>query len=356
MLSFDRRRWLVFRAVALRRRAAGAARKCLGLRSERSVFYEEAWRSAAAEIGAEIRALRGGVLEVSLAGRKFRVRDNYVPIDTPETLARAGDKELVYRLLAHEGLPVPPHLRFRASDPERAAAFLARQTTHCVVKPCRGTGAGAGVTTGIRTRAELDSAIAAAAVHTSDLLIETEIPGRNFRILLLAGRLVDAIERRPPSVVGDGQTSVAGLFARANRERRRHGRRAAQVLIGADLDMQLTLARQGLAPDAVPEAGRVVALKAVINDNSGRENVSALAAICPAVIEAARRAAAAVGSELAGVDVITPDPSRPLAETGGVVLEVNTTPGYYYHYHQREGPVRVATQVLRHLFGVRAPA
>ena len=40
--------------------------------------------------------------------------------------------------------------------------------------------------------------------------------------------------------------------------------------------------------------------------------------------------------------MITPDPSVPLAEAGGAVIEVNTTPGYYYHYYKREGRVPVA--------------
>jgi cyanophycin synthetase len=358
MLIGNELRWILLRSTALRmcRRYASVMRRLTRARDERSLFYSEAWRSAAAELGVEVRALRGGALELSLGSKRFRVRDNCVPIDAPDTLARAGDKELVYRLLAREGLPVPPHLRFRASRFEPALEFLAARESRCVVKPCCGTGAGAGVTTGIRNRDELLRAIPIAGAHSGDLLIESEVPGRNFRILLLAGRLVDAIERRPPALSGDGRTTIAQLLARANAERQARGRREAQVLIGSDLDMQLTLARQGLSLDAIPEAGREVVLKTVINDNSGRENLSALSVLCPEIIDSARRAAAAVGSELAGIDIITGDPSRPLAETGGVVLEVNTTPGYYYHYHQREGPVRVAAPVLRHLFGIRANA
>ena len=58
------------------------------------------------------------------------------------------------------------------------------------------------------------------------------------------------------------------------------------------------------------------------------------------------QAAAVIGARLAGVDIITPDPSISLDKSGGVVLEVNTTPGYYYHYHRRGGPVPVACAIL----------
>ncbi len=45
-----------------------------------------------------------------------------------------------------------------------------------------------------------------------------------------------------------------------------------------------------------------------------------------------------------------------LAAAGGVVLEVNTTPGLAYHYHGNPGGVDVATVVLARLAGVRVSA
>jgi glutathione synthase/RimK-type ligase-like ATP-grasp enzyme len=59
---------------------------------------------------------------------------------------------------------------------------------------------------------------------------------------------------------------------------------------------------------------------------------------------------------LAGVDVITPDPTLPLSEAGGVVLEVNAPPNFYYHYHKRGGAYPVARHVLEHLLKTRHAA
>jgi cyanophycin synthetase len=58
-----------------------------------------------------------------------------------------------------------------------------------------------------------------------------------------------------------------------------------------------------------------------------------------------------IGSRFAGVDILTNDPSVPLAKSRGVFLELNTTPGIHHHYIAPEGgspPVAVA--VLRHIF------
>jgi glutathione synthase/RimK-type ligase-like ATP-grasp enzyme len=88
-------------------------------------------------------------------------------------------------------------------------------------------------------------------------------------------------------------------------------------------------------------------VKTAVNENAADDNESATHLLCEEVVEAGARAAGAVGVRLAGVDVITVDPARPLADTGGVVLEVNTTPGFYYHYHKRGGEFPVALHVLK---------
>ena len=60
---------------------------------------------------------------------------------------------------------------------------------------------------------------------------------------------------------------------------------------------------------------------------------------------------------LAGVDVITPDPSRPLVESGGVINEVNGTPGLHHHYLVADpvAATRVAIPVLERLLN-RVPS
>ena len=62
-------------------------------------------------------------------------------------------------------------------------------------------------------------------------------------------------------------------------------------------------------------------------------------------------AAACVGLRLAGVDLVTPSLEGSLAETGGVVLEVNCTPGLHHHYlvAEPDRATRVAVPILRRL-------
>ncbi|REJ72184.1 MAG: hypothetical protein DWQ29_21825 [Planctomycetota bacterium] len=64
--------------------------------------------------------------------------------------------------------------------------------------------------------------------------------------------------------------------------------------------------------------------------------------ISATIVEAGRRAVDAIGARLAGVDVISPDLTTDLESAGGVVLEVNTTPGLYIHEGSCNGSVATA--------------
>ncbi len=316
------------------------------VKRRRVAFYREVWGEAATRLGATCEPWGPRAVEVHRAGRRALLAESDTSLDGPGSQSVAGDKPRVHRLLAGAGLPVPRHVAFRAGDPRPALAFLAAAGGPCVVKPACGTGAGRGVTAGIRSTADLARAAAAASVYGESLLIEELVAGDNYRLLFLDGRLLDAVLRRPPAVVGDGRSTVRRLVRRANAERLTGGHRLAQALLTIDLDMRLALAAQGLTLAAVPAAGEVVRVKTAVNENARPDNLDAADRLGAAVIEAGRRAADAAGVCLAGVDVIAVDPAVPLERSGGVILEVNTTPGLFYHYRDRGPATPVAVPIL----------
>ncbi len=325
-------------------------------KSARADFYREAWEAAAENMHGAVRRLTKDLLEITLAGQRIRVYRNYTPLDNPLTLRLAGDKTLVLSLLRDAKLPVTAHRAFRPGNIGDAIEFLDCAEGPCVVKPAGGTGGGQGVTTGIEKYSQLVLAATSTGVlPTQPLLIEREVPGENYRLLYLDGVLLDAVLRRSPGVTGDGVTSVRKLIQAANADRLRSGYAVAQTVLEIDRDLRLTLSRAGLSLDHVPPAGVEVKLKTAINSNTADENESVLHRICPAIVQSGARAAEVVGARLAGVDIITTDLSLPLEETGGVILEVNTTPGFHYHYHKKGPPLAVAEHVLQAALAPHSP-
>jgi cyanophycin synthetase len=189
----------------------------------------------------------------------------------------------------------------------------------------------------------------AAARFGGDLTIEEQVEGDNYRLLFLDGKLIDAVLRLPPSVTGDGKSKVLDLVKAENDRRASRGMEVSHTQLTIDMDMTRTLARQGLKFSSVLPSGRTVAVKTAINENTANDNVTVIGKLAKATIEDAALAAKICGVRLAGVDLILKDASVPLRQGGGIILEVNSPPGYYWHYRKREGSLPLGEIVLKQL-------
>jgi hypothetical protein len=299
----------------------------------RNAVYAAIWRDAAQKAGADVRELGSGFLEISRGGPVARVWQQVVPLDDPVTLRLALDKPVVHELLTNASVPVPEHLEWSFSDPAPALAFMERVAGPAVVKAASGTGGGEGTTAGVDTPARLMRARLQAGRFGGRLLIERQVPGPVHRLLFLDGELIDVIRHVPPRLTGDGRATVQELLEAENARRLEAAGAAGLSLLDVGLDTVFTLERQGLRLDSVVPAGATITVQTVTNDNRIEDTETVTEPLDSDLVEAARRAATAVGLRLAGVDVITPDASQPLEQSGGVVAEVNGTPGIHHHYH-----------------------
>jgi cyanophycin synthetase len=71
----------------------------------------------------------------------------------------------------------------------------------------------------------------------------------------------------------------------------------------------------------------------------------------PSVAAIASLAARIVGLDIAGIDLVVEDISKPLNEQGGAIVEVNAGPGLLMHLKPADGPARpVGRAIVDHLF------
>ncbi|RZJ96688.1 MAG: cyanophycin synthetase, partial [Brevundimonas sp.] len=262
----------------------------------------------------------------------------------------AGDKAQAKALLDAIGCPVARGAVVRTADEAVEAAGRLRPPV--VLKPLDGNH-GRGVTTGLTEADDIRAAFGLAAAHSRRVIVEEQLPGTDHRILVVAGQVVAVAERVPAHVVGDGVSTIAELVDRVNADPRR-GEGHAKVLTRIRLDDAAAidiLAKQDLAVDAVPEAGRFVALRTTANLSSGGTAVDRTDEIHPENASIARRAALAVGLDVAGIDMLAPDITRSIRETGGGIVEVNAAPGLRMHLDPSEGQARdVAAPIIRMMF------
>ena len=316
------------------------------------------WSAVAEGLGGKMLPLAEDLWEIEVASVKTRVNLHQTEFDNPAVLGLAGRKVAVHRLLAGAGLPVPEFAEFSLDNLDHAYRFHVAHPKGCVVKPANGYG-GQGVTTHLQKASEVRKAAILASLYDRELLIEAQVPGESYRLLVLEGRMVHAVCRRGPRLKGDGVSRIRSLVEAEDARRRASG----QPGLDFDRDCLFTLTYQGLSPDSVPARGKAFLVKSV-NDASRKyaevrtvynETVTDL--VCDSLRRDAERAAHVVGSDFVGVDVITTDPATPLHQCGGVINEVNTTPALHHHYDPPGARYpRVAAVVVRALLRRKAAA
>jgi D-alanine-D-alanine ligase-like ATP-grasp enzyme len=235
------------------------------------------------------------------------------------------DKPAAKLFLSGLGVPVPLHLLAESTDDLAKATKLLGWP--CIVKPIS-AGRSRGVVTDIGDLDHLTRAVAdTLANHGSPVMIERQIPGEVYRILVARGRVAAVVRRAAPYVVGDGVRTVRTLIEAHNRERAETG--AKQSFVGdipLDDECEAALVREGIGLDDVPKKGRKLSLRRIPLLSSGAVYTDVTAETHPDTCRMAVLIAASLGIENCGIDFLTADISRSMNEMGGV-LEANTMPG-----------------------------
>ena len=262
----------------------------------------------------------------------------------------ASDKDLTKSLLQSCGVPVPEGALVRSA----AEAWEEAQDIGLpvVIKPYDGNH-GRGVSLNLMTQADVENAyhLAARKGDSKAVLVERFITGDEHRLLVVGREVVAAARGESLWVTGDGVSSVSALVdSQINTDPRRGTNEDSPLNAlapenGAEIILELE--RQGLTAWSVPLDGQ----KVLIQPN-GNVSADVTDKIHPSIAHAAALAARIVGLDIAGVDLVCQDISRPLAEQRGAIIEVNASPGLLAHLKPAEGEPRpIGTAIIGHLFG-----
>jgi len=267
----------------------------------------------------------------------------------------ACDKDGTKQILRDSGVPVPRGTTIRSPKYlEEAIAEVGGFPI--VIKPLDGNH-GRGITIEVRTVKEAIIAFDMAQEVSQEVIIERFHAGRDHRILVIDGKFVAVAERVPANVTGDGVLSIAQLIEITNQDPRR-GDGHDNVLTRIEIDRTSIdiLVRQGFTLESIPPTGQVCYLKATANLSTGGVSVDRTDEIHPENIWLAERVARIIGLDIAGIDMVTEDISRPVRQVDGAIVEVNAAPGFRMHTAPSIGtPRNVAAPVIDMLFPAGAP-
>jgi cyanophycin synthetase len=118
------------------------------------------------------------------------------------------------------------------------------------------------------------------------------------------------------------------------------------VLLEEDPAVRLEISRQGFTADSVMKKGTQVIIQ-----RNGNVAFDVTDQVHPDVVAVASLAARIVGLDIAGIDVVAEDISRPLAEQRAAIVEVNAGPGLLMHLKPAQGEARpVGKAIVDSLF------
>ena len=262
-----------------------------------------------------------------------------------ETISR--DKDLTKTLLQSCGVPIPEGRM--VEDPADAWEAAEEIGVPVVVKPCDGNH-GRGVFTNLMTREEVEAAYKAAINEGSAVIVERFIRGSEHRLLVVGGKLVAAARGEMAAVIGDGTSTIDELIDRQINSDPRRG--AAEefpldvINLAHNMVARHEVERQGFSGESVPPAGREVLVV-----RTGNHTCDITDDVHPETALTVSLAARVVGLDIAGVDLVCEDISRPLAEQRGAIVEVNAGPGLLMHIKPATGTARpVGRAIVDHLF------
>ncbi|EAM47724.1 cyanophycin synthetase [Crocosphaera watsonii WH 8501] len=270
----------------------------------------------------------------------------------------ACDKEATKTILLDAGVPVPRGTTIQFFE-ELESAIADVGGYPIVIKPLDANH-GRGITIDVNSWEDAEEAydLASKESKTRSVIVERFYKGSDHRLLVINGKLVAVAERVPASVVGDGQHTIEELIAITNEDPRRgEGHDNVLTKIKVDKTSLAILDKQGLRLETVLDKGEVAYLRATANLSTGGVPIDRTDEIHPQNLWMAERVSKIIGLDIMGIDVVTPDISKPLQEVDGVIVEVNAAPGFRMHVAPSQGLSRnVAAPVMDMLFPPDTPS
>lgn len=241
----------------------------------------------------------------------------------------SGNKELTSIIMEHAQIPQPKSEYFTREQyqSEDLALKLKEFSYPLVIKPVDWSH-GDGVRMDIRDLDELKIKMPESFEVYATLIVQEQIVWMEFRVLVLFGEAVLAIERRPASVAGDWIRNVQELIEQENSDNllRGDGYQSALANIEIDTEVIQYIEKRWIFLDTVIPLGEHLQLRGNSNLGTGWTPHEITSEIHPEIRSMCEAAAAAAWLGICWVDVIARDHTKPV-KNNAIVLELNSTPG-----------------------------
>lgn len=299
--------------------------------------------SAAIQLGLEFKILddKNGIVEISDGDKKLKVHLAVLSCFDESAKKLSKDKIKSLELLEKNNIPTTLGKLFSISKKTEILEFIHIQLamSSVVLKMNNGKG-GKHVYVGITDIQEAEIAIDnMASDGVEEIIVEKYFSGKNFRAIVVNGKLLDIVERTVPHVVGDGIHTLEQLIKIKNEFKHDH---EDVYLISQDL-----VSASGFNANHVPSNLEIVKLSNISSLTMGGDvHRVDLNIVNPAIKESLCKIQSVSGLFYCGIDIISEN-----LQNNFVVNEYNYAPGMTLHYlADYEKSLDVPKKILQEYF------
>lgn len=250
------------------------------------------------------------------------------------------DKWSTNLMISRLGLPIPKWQTIdNKSQLEDIWSDFAKPV---VIKPTGLTG-GNGVVVGLNTLDEAKKAFEFAQKSVNEkpreewqkkIMIQEQVPGEDYRLLVIDGKLEIATKRIPAFIIGDGKNSIKKLINETNKDPKRDTSSPVHTLKPIVIDESLMdhLKQQNLSLDYIPKLNEKIPVRKVASMSKGGITEDFTDEVSDEIKYVVESIASSIHAFTLGVDVLCKDISKPLTKENGAILEVNTMPEAYLNF------------------------
>jgi len=258
------------------------------------------------------------------------------------------DKWATNLMIERLGLPTP---KWQILDSEDQIETIWEQYEKpLVIKPTGLTG-GNGVSTGIDTIEKAKEAYHIAKGKTKrhvgktwqqKIMIQEQVPGEDYRLLVIDGNLEVATKRIPAFIVGDGKSTIKELIEETNKDPRRDISKPTHILKPIKIDDPLLrlLEEKGLTLETIPKKDKKLTVRKVASMSQGGITEDFTDKVGPEIKYMVESVATSIHAFVIGADVLCKDISKPLTKDNGGIIEINTKPEAYLNLYPVIGEQR----------------
>ena len=193
-----------------------------------------------------------------------------------------------------------------------------------VVKPTTGT-QGYGVYVNLYSLSQIKKKILPLIKKGKTVMIEQQVTGNNYRIMVFNNEIIDVVERKKPFVIGNGKDNLKNLIKKYNIKQKQNG---DYVIHNFSLNY---IKKQGFALDSIIPTKKKVIVSNTVNYHNGSPIVRIpINKMNPENIVMFKKVNKKLGLNLSGIDYMSSSLEKSYL-IDGHIIEVNHLPDMKIH-------------------------